>query len=141
MNFEQTPDFQKDLKRLAKKWRSLPQDVKAAQRDLVPLYIAQEGIDIKRLRETFFNGKRATILRAVNGCEVVKMRLDVADMNTNNKVRLVFVAVAADNKIIFVELYAKNDKDREDGERISRTLNALQPIGKQSESRMSGPKG
>lgn len=125
MNFEQTPEFQKDIKRLAKKWRSLPKDIEAAQRDLVPLYVAQEGIDIKRLRETFFNGKRATILEIINGCEVVKMRLDVASLGTNSKVRIVFIAVVAEGRIMFVELYAKNEKDREDTRRIERCLKEL----------------
>jgi len=125
MNFEQTPEFQKDLKRLAKKWRSLPKDIEAAQRGLLPLYVEQEDIDIEHLRETFFNGKRATILQAVDGCEVVKMRLDVASLGTSSKVRLVFVAVIASNTTIFVELYAKNDKDREDAARIKQVLRVL----------------
>lgn len=125
MNFEQTPEFQKDLKRLAKKWRSLQQDIKAAQRDLTPLYVAQEGIDTKRLRETFFNGKRATILQSAEGYEVVKMRLDVAALNSNSKVRLVFVAVVTENRIVFIELYAKSEKDREDTKRINRAIGVL----------------
>ena len=127
MNFEQTPEFQKDLKRLTKKWRSLPDDIEAAQRDLTPLYVEQEGVDIKRLRETFFNGKRATILQTAAGCEVVKMRLDVAALASNSKVRLVFIAVANTQCITFIELYAKNDKDREDAVRIRVALRAVQP--------------
>lgn len=125
MNFEQTPEFQKDLKRLAKKWRSLPQDIKVAQRDLTPLYVAQEGVDIRRVRETFFNGKRATILQSAVGYEVVKMRLDVAALNSSSKVRLVFVAVATENKIAFIELYAKSEKDREDAKRINQAIGVL----------------
>jgi len=125
MNFEQTPEFQKDLKRLAKKWRSLPQDIKAAERGLIPLYVPQEGIDIKQVHDTFFNGKRATILQMMDGCEVVKMRLDVASFGTSSKVRLVFVAVVGAQRITFIELYAKNDKDREDAERIQRILSVL----------------
>lgn len=117
MNFKQTLEFQKDLKRLGKKWHSLPMDIAAAQLGLVPLYIPQEGIDITVLRQAFFGSKRAAILHLTEELEVVKMRLDVADLGTKDKVRLIFVAVKHENLITFVELYAKNEKDREDPKR------------------------
>lgn len=119
MNFEQTPEFQKDLKRLSKKWRSLPQDIQAAQRDIVPLYVEQDGINIVRLREAFFGGYKAVILTVTDTVEVVKMRLDVADLGRNDKVRIIFVAIKTDGKILFVELYAKNEKTREDPKRYT----------------------
>jgi mRNA-degrading endonuclease RelE of RelBE toxin-antitoxin system len=122
MNFEQTPEFQKDLKRLSKKWRSLPDDIKAAQRDILPLYIEQEGVDIVRLREAFFGGYKAAILTTTDSVEVVKMRLDVADLGRNDKVRIIFVAVKSHECITFIELYAKNEKSREDQARIKRYL-------------------
>ena len=59
MNFEQVPEFRKDLKWLSKKWRSLPEDIKAAERDILPLYIEQEGVSISKLREAFFGGYKA----------------------------------------------------------------------------------
>lgn len=117
MNFEQAPEFQKDLKRLKKKWRSLPGDISQAEKDILPLYVNQEGVDIARLREAFFNGKRATIVRETDNTEVVKIRLDVESLGSNDKVRVVFVAVKTNNTITFVELYAKNEKSREDPKR------------------------
>lgn len=54
MNFDQTPQFKKDLKYLSKRWKSLPNDIKVAERDITPLYVEQEGVDIKKLREGVF---------------------------------------------------------------------------------------
>lgn len=123
MNFEQVPEFQKDLKRLTKKWRSLPEDISAVQRDIIPLYIEQDGIDIGAIRKGVFNGKRATILKIVNEeIEVVKMRLDVQAIGKSDKVRIVFIAVRTQNTITFIELYAKNEKSREDQARIAKYL-------------------
>lgn len=122
MNFEQTPEFQKDLKRLSKKWRSLPGDVKAAQRDITPLYIEQDGVDIVRLREAFFGGYKAAILTTTATAEVVKMRLDVADLGVSDKVRIIFIAIKSHGKVTFIELYAKNEKPREDKARIKKYL-------------------
>lgn len=48
------------------------------------------------------------------------MRLDVADLHTNSKVRIIFVIKVEDGMITFIELYAKNDKDREDTVRIKK---------------------
>lgn len=121
MNFDQAAEFKKDLKRLQKKWRSLPGDVEAAKADLVALYVAQPGINIQVLRDAFFNGKRATILySASDGVEVVKMRLDVESIGRNDKARIVFVALKHADKVLFIELYAKNEKDREDQARIKK---------------------
>ena len=122
MNFEQVPEFQKDLKRLSKKWRSLPQDIKAAERDILPLYVEQEGIDINRLREAFFGGFKATLLTTTPRAEVVKMRLDVADLGSSDKARIIFVAVKSENTITFIELKKKNEKPREDPKRIKKYL-------------------
>lgn len=122
MSFEQVPEFQKDLKRLSKKWRSLPQDMKAAERDILPLYVKQEGIDVNRLREAFFGGFKATILTTTPRAEVVKMRLDCESLGTNSKTRLIFVAVKTEGTIRFVELYAKNEKTHEDPSRYRKYI-------------------
>ncbi len=84
------------------------------ERDLTPLYVEQSGVDITTTRNAFFNGKRATILQKTPGAEVVKMRLDVMSLGRSDKIRIVFVAIKTDNEILFVELYAKNEKPRED---------------------------
>lgn len=123
MNFKQTPEFKKELKRLSKKWRSLPNDIRMAQRGIVPLYVEQTGVDIHLLRKSFFSGKRATILKSLDdGREVVKMRLDVESLGTRSTVRIVFVAVCSASTVLFIELYTKGEKDREDSERITKYL-------------------
>ena len=122
MNFEQTPEFARDLKQLKKRWRSLSQDIVDAERAIVPLYVTQEGVDIQVYRRSVLGTKRATILQAGDGYEVVKMRLDCATLGNSNKTRLVFVAVVAEDTVKLVELFAKNTNEREDARRIKRYL-------------------
>jgi mRNA-degrading endonuclease RelE of RelBE toxin-antitoxin system len=122
MNFEHTPEFKKDLKKLAKRWRSLPQDVVDAEWAITPLYIEQEGVDIAVYRKSLLGMKRATILHQTDRYEVVKMRLDVAALGRSDKVRIVFVAIKTKSTIVFIELYSKNEKDREDTKRIKKYL-------------------
>lgn len=123
MNFDQTNEFSQDLKKLQKKWRSLPSDLSDAMLQIDRLYLEQEGVDLVEYRTNFFNGKRATILQAFDdGREVVKMRLDVASLGSGNKVRIVFIAVRDRNTITFIELFAKSDKSREDSARLRKYL-------------------
>lgn len=117
MNFEQIPEFEKDLKRLKKKWRSLPSDIADAKLTIGNVYGSDD-----LFAQKFFNGKRATKLIVTEKHEVVKMRLDVESIGRNDKVRVVFIMVKKDNKIRFIELYAKNEKDREDQERIKKYM-------------------
>ena len=121
MNFEQTNEFKKELKKLQKKWRSLPQDIVAAEIQISALY--SDDVDAAEYRAAFFNGKRATILQVLeNGTEVVKMRLDVESLGTSSKLRVVFIAIVTTNSILLVELYAKNEKGNLDKSRIKKYL-------------------
>ena len=121
MNFNEAPEFQKDVKRLTKKWRSIPNDIEAAKKYIEPLYIIKaDDVEVVEYRRDFFNGKNAAILKENDSTEVIKMRLDVADLGRNDKVRIVFVTMKNDDGITFIELFAKNDKDREDEKRIKK---------------------
>ncbi len=123
LNFDEVPEFAKDLKALKKKWRSLPSDIDDAKLQIEALYgtILQDEA-LKEFREGFFGTKRATILQAGDGYEVVKMRLDCASLGTDKKTRLVFVAIITENTVKLVELFAKNANEREDARRLRRYL-------------------
>ena len=123
MNFNESPEFQKDVKRLAKKWRSIPSDIEAAKVYIKPLYEnLSDDVNVQVYRDEFFSGKRAAILRSKDDTEVIKMRLDVADLGRNDKVPLLFTAVKSNGTITFIELYAKNEKARENTQRIKKYM-------------------
>jgi len=124
MNFNYVPEFEKELIKLTKKWRSLPDDLEGAKKRIKDLYIPQnENDQLLEYRNAFFNGKRATILQQLgDGTEVIKMRLIVESLGSNDKVRIIFIAIRSNDEIKFIELYAKNEKDREDQRRIKKYL-------------------
>lgn len=113
LSFEQTSDFAKDLKTLTRRWRSLPGDVATAQAALEVIY---NSVNEEVYRQ-FFAAPKATIITKNGDTEAVKMRLDCKSLGNDKKTRLVFVAVKTENIIYLVELYSKNDKDREDPKR------------------------
>lgn len=125
MIYSEEPAFSRDLKRLTKKWRTLPKDLEAAKRVISSLYTPQEGVDAEHFRRNFFDGKTATVLPSGNDYEVIKMRLDCSSPGARGKVRLIFIFIFVDNEVTLIELYAKNDKDHEDEERIKRCISRL----------------
>jgi len=122
MNFRRTPEFEKELKALAKKWRSLPNDINVAEAVISALYEKQKGVDASNLRKNFFDGKRASILSTKDNIEAVKMRVDCASLSKKDCVRLIFVYVFDGEKIILIELFSKTDKAREDTKRLQKVL-------------------
>ncbi len=122
MNFDESPEFKKDVKALRKKVRTLKSDLKPVYALIEQLYVPGGGEELKKYRSLFFDGKRATILHQSQTHEVIKMRLDTETRSMSSKLRLVFVAVISDSSVIFIELYAKNVKSREDQQRIQKYL-------------------
>lgn len=123
MNFSESPEFQKDIKALGKKVRTLQSDIQRVYARIEPLYVPVKDVDLETYRKLFFDGKRATILRQTETYEIIKMRLDTDTRTMQGKLRLVFVAVVSSGTVTFVEIYAKNNKAREDQQRIKKYSN------------------
>lgn len=123
MNFEHTSEFQKELKRFSKKWPRLGDDLAIAQTVIATLYHGSNELNSEHIREMFFASKKGAVLQSVSEtAEVVKMRVDSQDLN-RDMLRIVYIRVA--DTIYFVEIFAKNDKPREDKSRIKYYLKEL----------------
>jgi len=122
MIFNRTPEFEKELKALGKRWLSLPKDLAIAERLIESLYLDQESVDRVAFRKNFFNSKRAAILSSTKQCEAVKMRMDCASLGSKDSVRLVFIYIFDGTSVLLVELYSKTDKSREDTARLQKYL-------------------
>lgn len=126
MNFDETIEFRKDVKTLKKRVPTLRDDLKRAKIRIESLYVLGDDMseaDLTEFRAQFFSGKIATILPgSTNDIEIVKVRLDSDTDQFRSKLRLVFTAIRTKNEILFVELYLKNDKSREDISRIKKYI-------------------
>jgi mRNA-degrading endonuclease RelE of RelBE toxin-antitoxin system len=109
MEFETLPEYDKDVKRLLKKYRTLVDDLKAVKKVLQirpdahpPFSFRIEGlgittcaIKVKKIASDSFKGK-----------------------GNNSGLRLVYAYFQAEQRIVLVELYHKNEKENEDKQRI-----------------------
>lgn len=109
ITFDELPEYQKDFKKLLKKYRTLPEDLRilkislADEPDEAPpfsyrindLHIETCVIKVKKIASKSFFGR-----------------------GVNSGFRLVYAWFAPEQRIVLVELYHKNDKENEDRERI-----------------------
>jgi hypothetical protein len=125
MNFNELPEFSKEVKKLSKKWRTIPNDLKLAKQ-VIPLFYANDSEnDSRQFREAYFKTRKATVLTSSESFEVVKMHLDCKSPGAGNKLRMVLTYVVNQDTVTFIELYSKSDKDREDKRRIEEFVRGL----------------
>lgn len=106
MKFNYSAQFQKDLKRLKKKIPSLEGDLENFKR-----YFGAVELDNNKRYITLWMGDDQVV-------RIVKTRLMVRSLKGSTMTRLVFAFCVKRHQIDFLELYLKNDKNREDSKRI-----------------------
>lgn len=119
MNYSRVPEFEKDVKALKKRVRSLEGDLERAKHLIEALY-GRHDAEQTEFKKLFLAGKKATILTKTGAVEVVKMRLDTDTDSYRGELRLVFAVAVNKAEVSFIELYSKNDKPREDQRRLRR---------------------
>lgn len=109
MIFEELPEYKKDIKVLLKKYRTLHDDMSTVKQvlEICPDERPPFSFRIDNL------GISTCIIKVRKiACRTMKGR------GVNSGLRLVYAFFKADEKIIFIELYHKKEKENEDRERI-----------------------
>ena len=105
--FEFLPECEREWKRLAKKYRTLDDDLQKLQ----PILEAcPTGI-----------GKNFTVLHAGKTFSIIKVRMACRALH-DRSLRLIYAYHDREKSIIFLELYYKGDKENEDRGRIEEYL-------------------
>jgi mRNA-degrading endonuclease RelE of RelBE toxin-antitoxin system len=109
IEFDELSEFKKDLKHLLKKYRTLKEDLQVVKLDLndepeesPPFSFRIDNLGI----ETCITKVKKIACKALKGRGV------------NSGLRLIYAYFANEQKITFIELYHKNDKENEDKTRI-----------------------
>ncbi|MCX6307541.1 MAG: hypothetical protein NTY32_01490 [Bacteroidia bacterium] len=109
MIFEELTEFQKDYKTLLKKYRTLNDDL-----DVVKQVLTAAPDERPPFSFRIDNLSLETCVIKVKkiACKSLKGR------GVNSGLRLIYAYFKDQEKIVFVELYHKNDKEKEDKQRI-----------------------
>jgi mRNA-degrading endonuclease YafQ of YafQ-DinJ toxin-antitoxin module len=109
MTFDELTGFKKDLKTLLKKYRTLNDDLDVVKKvlEIFPDERPPFSFRIDNL------GLKTCIIKVKKiACKSLKGR------GVNSGLRLVYAHFQEEQKIVFIELYHKNDKENEDRQRI-----------------------
>ena len=109
MTFDELEEFKKDFKTLSKKYRTLSEDLDVVKQVLqvTPQEKPSFSFRIDNL------GVETCIIKVKKiACKSLKGR------GVNSGLRLIYAHFEEEQKIIFIELYHKNDKENEDKQRI-----------------------
>ena len=109
MNFDKTPEFIREFKQLHKKHRSLPKDLED--------FCGVVGTTPVGASKHFH------VLNETDGLQIVKARLACRSLK-GNSLRIIYAYLRQEQRIEFLELYFKGDKENEDRGRIKRYLAA-----------------
>ncbi len=97
------PEFDKELKKLAKKYPTLPSDID----DIKPVLIeCPTGI-----------GKNFTIIKIDGNITIVKARVHCESLRSR-VIRLIYAYHQDKIEFMYIEVYYKGDKENEDKERL-----------------------
>ena len=108
--FSRLHEFERELKRLARKYRSLPDDVLFLEKIIVVEHCGT-GTNFVMLH----NGEQVKIVKARLTCHSLKRR----------SLRLVYAYHPDTDLFVHLELYFKGDKENEDRERIKAYLKTI----------------
>lgn len=109
IQFEELAEFKRDLKRLLKKYRTLNSDLE----------------DVKKILEDE-PGEQPPLSYQISGLKlescIIKIKKIASDSfkgrGRNSGFRLIYAWFEEESRIVFIELYHKNEKENEDRERI-----------------------
>ncbi len=113
MNFDEIPEFKKDINTLLKKYRSLNDDIDVVKKvlEISPDMRTPFSFRIDNL------GLETCIIKVKKiACKALKGR------GVNSGLRLIYAYFPDQQNITFIELYHKNDKELEDRDRIMKNF-------------------
>ena len=108
MTFDELPEFEKERKRLARKFRSLSEDLQEFQNvvSVAPLGTGKKHFAI------IAQSERVNIVKARLFCRYLK----------GSSLRVIYAYCEQDERIEFLEIYFKGDKETEDHDLVRKYL-------------------
>lgn len=118
INYGKTPEFQKDFKRLLKKFKSLENDLELVKIAAIELFHIQKINNLSVFPIQGFCTDEIQICKIKKfACKALKGR------GSKSGIRIIYAFYCQNYKVDFIEIYFKSEKENEDRERIKEYLN------------------
>lgn len=121
INYEETLEFQKDFKKLSKRFRTLSEDLEVAKRNAIELLHLYKVNN----RSIFFIPNFCS--ETIKACKLKKFACkSLKGRGSKSGIRIIYIFLGKSKKVIFLEIYFKGDKQKEDFDRIKKYLRFLE---------------
>lgn len=122
INYSSIPEFEKNFKKLAKRYRTLSDDFENMKKNLLEAHYIKGAplppnaiVDIEGMCGEKYKSKKVRKF----ACKSLK------NLGNRSDIRVIFVLEPDDLKITFIEIYHKNDKPIENKERLKDFIKEL----------------
>ncbi len=120
INYEETLEFQKDFKKLSKKFRTLSEDLEVAKSNAIELLHTHEINN----RSIFFIPNFCS--ERIKVCKLKKFACrSLKGKGNKSGIRIIYVFLEKPKRVIFLEIYFKGKKQKEDFDRVKKYLKVL----------------
>jgi mRNA-degrading endonuclease RelE of RelBE toxin-antitoxin system len=109
--FEESPEFKKDLKRLRKRYRTLPDDFNRVKHVAIKLF--HNGVDNRACFEI-----PGCVKESCSAYKLKKFACRSLKGGANSGLRVIYIFDQLEKKVLFIEMYYKGDQALENRERI-----------------------
>ena len=109
-SFSSLPEFEKELKKLSKKYQSLVYDIE----DIKPILLSCPTVI----------GKNFKIIHSNKDIKIIKVRIHCESLRART-IRLIYAYCENKVEFMYIELYFKGKKENENRDRIKRYLEGL----------------
>lgn len=119
ISYGQTEEFQKDFKKLLKKYRTLEQDLELAKAAAIELFHLQKINNLSVFPIPGYCTEEILICKIKKfACRSLKGR------GSKSGIRIIYAFHVKSSRINFIEIYFKADQENEDRERIKQYLDS-----------------
>ncbi len=113
ISYGETPEFQKDFKRLLKKFKSLKDDLELVKIAAIELF------HIQKVNNLSIFPIQGLCTEEIQVCKIKKFACKaLKGRGSKSGIRIIYAFHCANLKIDFIEIYFKGEKANEDRERI-----------------------
>jgi mRNA-degrading endonuclease RelE of RelBE toxin-antitoxin system len=123
INYSSIPEFEKDFKKLEKRYKTLSEDFENMKKNLLEVHYIKGSplppntiVDIEGLCGETYKSKKVRKF----ACKALK------NFGNRSGIRIIFVLEPDNLKITFIEIYHKNDKSTENKERLKDFIKNIQ---------------
>ncbi|MCX6766736.1 MAG: hypothetical protein NT170_03090 [Candidatus Moranbacteria bacterium] len=121
IEYGETPEFQKDFKRLLKKFKTLEKDLGLARIAAIELYHIRKINNLSIFPVQGFCTEKVQICKIKKfACRALKGR------GSKSGIRIIYAFHCDNSRVEFIEMYFKGEKENEDRNRIRDYLKSLQ---------------